>query len=316
MKTAWEHTRLAAQRMCNDAEDSIRLTNLSIVSALAFDKELVSIRQKKAWSSSTLRRTLDDLAVSPLPELAKSERGWMALAKSASEAASLLEAAGGPDQWVVAFQAAAAGQKIRGAYATPSTFADALVRHTVRPFLQSKSPPRIIDPSAGTGALLLAALKHLGSSKSNSELRTLVYRLHGAEIDATSRELCCLLLWLNASRAGPDLQRIKNNIVLDNAVTRNWWSAQRSLFDVLVMNPPWESLRHSVSNSDPAAKARLATLKRLSIERCTTPDLPPLFSAQGRGIAICSKSSWNWLHICSIRGDELELSFRLRLHPT
>jgi hypothetical protein len=284
MKIAWQHVRLAAQKVCHRRDDAVRLTNLGIVSALAYDVGLVGVRNnKKSWNARTLRNSLDEIALSPLPKLTKSEKSWSALAQSAKEAASLLEAAGGPDQWVAAFQAADSGQKTRGAYATPSSFAEGLARLTLRPFIGASAPPRIVDPSAGAGALLIAALKVLGEGKSNSELCAILYEIYGVEADAASRELCCLLLWLNAARARPSLRRIENNVVIDNAITRNWWASRLDIFDALVMNPPWESLRHSVSGNDPDAILRSATIERLSMQKSVSPDLPPLFSAQGSG---------------------------------
>jgi hypothetical protein len=194
-----------------------------------------------------------------------------------------MEATGNPDKWVAAFQSADFGQKTRGAYATPSSFATGLVRMTLRPFLGTGAAPRVVDPSAGAGALLIAALKILGDGSDNRELRSIVYGIHGVEVDPASRELCCLLLWLNAARARPDLKKIAKNVVLDNAITRDWWSSPPGVFDALVMNPPWESLRHSVSNNDPHANSRSETITRLSRQESVSPDLPPLFSAQGKG---------------------------------
>ncbi|MGC5198381.1 hypothetical protein, partial [Aphanothece microscopica] len=54
-------------------------------------------------------------------------------------------------------------------------------------------------------------------------------------------------------------------------------------FDALLMNPPWESLRHALPDGHPAAAARKAIAARLGEQRQGDADLPLLFSAQGRG---------------------------------
>ena len=43
------------------------------------------------------------------------------------------------------------------------------------------------------------------------------------------------------------LNQIAKNITLGNALTLDWWTDQE-LFDVVLMNPPWESLRHKIES--------------------------------------------------------------------
>jgi N-6 DNA Methylase len=177
---------------------------------------------------------------------------------------------GGPDQWVQAFQGADLHRKSKGAYATPTSFADAIAEATLNP-LRHRARLRIVDPSAGAGAFLVAAIKALRRSATAMEL------------DPLSRELCCLLIWIDAASARPSLKIISQHIIVANAIKYDWWSNQRGPFDALLMNPPWESLRHQASSSDPHYTERQATIARLSEEQKISDDLPPLFSAQGRG---------------------------------
>ena len=284
MTTTWNEVRLAAENVCDDAESARRVSNLSILAALAFDAGLAgSTRRKVSWSAQALCATMEQIALSPLPKLGRSKTAWATLAGAAQQSATLVEATGGPDKWVSALQSADFGRKTKGAYATPSSFADALVSVTLNPFLGTGQSLRIVDPSAGTGSLLTAALRLLGEGASDRELKSIAYAMHGVELDPEAREICCLLLWINAARAKPDLRVISDNIVCDNAITRDWWSSASDIFDALVMNPPWESLRHSLSRCDPNASSRTKTIARLSIEQQVSFDLPPLFSAQGTG---------------------------------
>jgi predicted RNA methylase len=181
------------------------------------------------------------------------------------------------DSWVEAFQAADSHRKSLGAYATPAPFADALAHQAFDGFCASKAL-RIVDPAAGAGSLLLAAFRTL--IEAGIPPAEAVLRLHGVELDPASRELCVLKLWLAAGGA-PDLVRIAGNSACDNAITRDW-RADYETFDILLMNPPWESLRHG--SSDAAhSRERVDTVRRLGEARPGAAGLPPLFTAQGRG---------------------------------
>jgi len=166
-------------------------------------------------------------------------------------------------------------RKSLGAYATPSVFADAIARKAIGE--RKRKLPRIVDPAAGAGNLLTAAFRWL-VFQGHSELDA-VYALHGVELDPEARELCALALWLSAGRARADLRRIASQIVVDNALTRDWWADP--CFDVLLMNPPWESLRHQV-DGDPGGQ-REATLRALGTPSPGAEDLPWLYTAHGRG---------------------------------
>jgi hypothetical protein len=115
MKTAWEEVRLEAEDICLRPEEAGRLSNLCILSALAFHLGLLEGESRKTWGTASLRNSLATLALSPLPEVTESANAWRSLAQSARKAASLIEASGGPDEWVSAFQSADFGRKTRGA---------------------------------------------------------------------------------------------------------------------------------------------------------------------------------------------------------
>lgn len=279
MKTAWNDVNQVAAQACHGVDNSARLTNLCILSALAFDRGLIANQNR--WNDGTLRISLERLALSPLPTLSSSKT-WASLASLAKRAAERIATAGGADQLVSAFQSADTQQKTRGAYATPSAFSEIIARVTLLPLVNKNSPPSVIDPSAGAGAFLTAAIKILGHGTTNEELRSIVYAMHGVEIDPAARELCCLLIWIDAARAKPELRRIAENVVVGNALTRDWHD-QSGRFDALLMNPPWESLRHAIAGNDSLARQREETIGRLNTSEILAHDLPPLFSAQGAG---------------------------------
>lgn len=181
------------------------------------------------------------------------------------------------DGWVEAFQASDPERKSLGAFATPTVFADALAEVTIAED-QGERPKRIVDPAAGTGALLLAAHRRLVSL--GLERRSASLRLYGIEFDPAARELCILLLWIAGGGDMALIRTLAHHIECNDALHVAW--AEFEPFDVLLMNPPWESLRQA--RSDAAMdRARRRALERLELAETLDPVLPPLFTAQGRG---------------------------------
>jgi predicted RNA methylase len=198
----------------------------------------------------------------------------LAATRSSGPAASF---AGVSDEWVEAFQAAGEARKTLGAFATPAAFAKALALATI-PDTQ-KPGSRIVDPACGAGALLIGTVRRLRTiGWSDSEI---LESLHGMELDPAARDLCILMVWLELGATPVALNAMADRIRLGNALTHDW--ATEDLFDVVIMNPPWESLRHTVDGHEDQERA--ATIRRLSQARHVEGAMPPLFSLQGRGDA-------------------------------
>lgn len=182
------------------------------------------------------------------------------------------------DQYVGLWQGEEEDRKNKGAYATPRALADEVARK-----LSGDSSKRVLDPSCGTGALLLAVLREQFRRDPNPQaIRRQASNLHGIDIDPVAVEIAQLSLWLASHNARVPLEVFRTNIRASNALTRTipGWDS----FDALVMNPPWESLRQDPIGSTSSASAiRAEILARLRQSRQYADDLPPLYSAQGVG---------------------------------
>jgi len=274
MSAVWESVRLAASEVCPQAP--ARLANLSVAAAA---HHLSRPGRKVAWGAARFQALVQELALSPVPRTTDDAVQWQRLSELSREAAHLGQAPAGMHSWAAAYQRATTTQKSLGAYATHNAFASSLARITIGP-LGSARIPRMVDPSVGAGNLLLAAAELYGRGGTDAHLKRFILSLHGVELDPVARELCCLLLWLMGSNAGVKLSHVARNIRHANALTLDWWS-EFELFEVLLMNPPWESLRHSVDD-DPGGE-RAKTLARMNSTSKGAPGLPPLYSAQGTG---------------------------------
>ena len=274
MSAVWDAVHAAAKVVCST--QAARLANLCIAAAAQYES---STRRKKTWSATVLQEAVQELALSPLPACDDDAWSWERLAEWARDAAHLGLSSEGMHSWAAAYQRATTTQKALGAYATHNAFASALARISMGPLARDRIY-RIVDPSVGAGNLLLAAIELYGRGVSDSHLKKFILSLHGVELDPHARELCCLLIWMMGSKCGVTLERVARNIRHANALTLDWWS-DHELYDVLLMNPPWESLRHSVED-DPGGE-RAATIDRLAAPRFGAEGLPPLYSAQGTG---------------------------------
>ena len=268
---AWSDLLERSRSLAPNGRDGIRLANLAIAAHLGGIQ-----RPRARGAGSALARTIEALAVEPLHVETAHTASWSQLAKSAAVAATALRGSSGKDDWAALFQQADPARKSRGAYATPQR----LARPMAQMLLQGRRiPRRILDPSAGAGGLLVATLHELIRLDPRHSPRVHARRLHGIELDPVARELCCLAVWLAADRQ--ILPRsVGQQVVVDNAITRNWWSGDA--YEGLIMNPPWDSLRDSAA-PDGDQRARDATVRRLNEPQGGTPELPRLYTAQGRG---------------------------------
>jgi hypothetical protein len=282
-KQAWEEVCAAAARLAGEPQTARRLANLSMIAAAVHAPNHYHYGIPHVWGGTTLAAMLPRVVLHPLPRLRAQDAAWDRLAAAAARVAPVVNAPAALEAWVAEWQAAGEGRKSQGAYATPTELADQLARLTLKPLLKRRTV-RVVDPSAGAGSLLLAALRVLAGCGGPARQRTVALHLYGAELDPDARELCCHLLWLASGALPSDLPLIAANIVVGDALSSDWWAEKaRAPFDALLMNPPWESLRQALPDGHSAAEARRAIAERLSEQRPGAPDLPPLFSAQGRG---------------------------------
>ena len=246
----WNKAMSAARMLTVDHHSAARITNLAIAAAAAH-----FLSHNAAEDFDSLETLVRNIALFPLPSLSKNRQKWRGFADVVKAVAARNFTPRDLDLWVEAWHSADPNRKTRGAYATPSVFANELASATLWPYL-TRQFVRIIDPSAGAGALLLACFRLLSNGKTAAGRRKVLRGLYGIELDPVSRELCCLMLWLASGAVKDDLDLIAANIQVGDALTRDWWSSGKDApFNALIMNPPWESLRHSIEETAPHAAA-------------------------------------------------------------
>ena len=305
----------STQRLGVAGRDAVRLADLFLARAYSEALDLLPpALSHPNLQPNTVTSALADVALFPLPQITPKYQGLTKIVDQALKVSSI--AAPTADllyQWSASSQEADPGRKGRGAYSTPPQLAEQMAWEAIPRPTPGTSLPRIFDPSAGHGALLLAAFLRLKASGVDAAAAS--QTLYGVELDPHARELCCLMLWLaGAGDAGVDLNCLSSQVILGNTLTAMWSMKQPSEelpgldvqaphplkafvweeafrdvfrtggFDVVLMNPPWESLRHRPEANAENWGERDATRERLSRAIPTQrAELPPLYSKQGRG---------------------------------
>lgn len=273
---AWQNVLERAHELAPNGRDPVRLANVSVAAQIAAARGYHGNRRR--LDGPHLIDTVAALVLEPLDADTADLLTWSALAADAGHAASLFARPGGMDAWVDAFQGADVARKSRGAYATPQSLARPMAKLLIRK--AALLPNRVVDPSAGAGGLLVAVLQELRRTDPQTPPGEHARRLFGVELDPVARELCCLLVWL-AAETQLAISEVADRVVVDNAITRDWWAGDS--YDALIMNPPWDSLRHAATGDASGELQRAATIERLSSPRPGAADLPPLYTAQSRG---------------------------------
>lgn len=306
----WSEDRLrllaAAAELGVTDRDTIRVADLLLARVLAARLGLLA----ELGPVARLADDLAEVALFPLPRLARGRARRTAAVDAAASCASHMEEEDLFHVWSESSQAGDPGRKGRGAFSTPPTLARVIAEAALEGWDRSGEAPLAIDPSAGHGALLLSLFDALRVREVEPERA--VRCLHGVELDPHARELCCLILWLRAASREIGLADVASQIVLGNALTAVWlaegprsspigsgavsrpsdafaWETvfPRAFvaggFDLVVANPPWDSLRHFHSADPDDWIQRDATRALLSTRSETGRGLPQLFSAQGRG---------------------------------
>jgi len=154
-----------------------------------------------------------------------------------------------PDQNISAAPASVAlvsrgdARKSSGTFYTPRTITEYLVRHTLRPLIDGASPDdilrlRVLDPAMGSGALLVAACRHLAAAYESALVRDrglfasditegdragfrrLVAQrcLYGVDLNPMAVQVARLSMWLTTLAEGRPLSFLDHRLVAGDSL--------------------------------------------------------------------------------------------------
>lgn len=121
-------------------------------------------------------------------------------------------------------------KKLNGAFFTPSYIADYILNE-----IQPKEDARIIDPSCGSGAFLLAIVRYMHSRYQKPIRRCIKENVYGTDILKYNIERCKILLSLVALMNGEYISESDMNLCCCDSLK----SSFPHKFDAVVGNPPY-----------------------------------------------------------------------------
>lgn len=141
----------------------------------------------------------------------------------------------------------------QGAVFTPTSISTYLAARLLTTNLEGV---RVLDPSCGCGALLLAALERIHALTGVSAQHILEHQIHGVDLSEASLARAALLLNLAALALGEDVEELSLNLRCGDSLTLSWEEAfpEGSTFDVVIGNPPY--VRYQ--NLSPQLRSQLA----------------------------------------------------------
>jgi hypothetical protein len=170
-------------------------------------------------------------------------------------------AGGGIEEFGYAYESllAAEDRKNAGAHYTPLALADEVVEHALAPLAdRAVLDLRILDIATGSGIFLVAAARRLANAEASlfEVIRTC---LHGADVNATTVEICKLSLWLLAGDDNLPLTFLDDKILVGDSLIEevgiggrrpvNWTTVAPTVmaaggFDAVIGNPPFLGVKN------------------------------------------------------------------------
>jgi hypothetical protein len=151
---------------------------------------------------------------------------------------------------------APADRKHSGSWFTPPDLAAATTRRALAGM--NSSEVTVCDPAVGAGAFLLAALTQLATQSRRSAGDIVTGQLSGADRDPTAAALAALVLREACAPDWPTVAAVEAKIHCADGLL----SLEDGCHDVVLGNPPWETLQEGQGNKTPLRAADRHALRR------------------------------------------------------
>lgn len=132
-------------------------------------------------------------------------------------------------------------RKRGGVWFTAADLVRPTVARALQPLLAATADPlslRIVDPAAGGGAFLAAALHHIVAATGADPGAVASHCLHGLDQDPTAADLAAWVVWQAAGSAAPPIATIEAGIRPGDGLLQ----PTPGCHDAVLGNPPWETL--------------------------------------------------------------------------
>lgn len=191
-------------------------------------------------------------------------------------------------------------RKATSSYYTPPYIVDQLVKSTLKPLAEGKTPDeilelRICDPAMGSGHFLLGAIRYLegrvqeyvfaNQKEAGFDLEAIRWRIlkeciFGVDLNSLAVELTKFSLWMFSARKKSPVEPLKDQIMQGDSLVSSYPNYESNFdwnqkifepkgfegFSAILGNPPWDTIKPKLTDFYKAYTGSSKSLKRAELD--------------------------------------------------